>query len=143
MISGMPSNDVFDVIQMTKKYIRIKSRSLFDDKSIPLATSFFKGLKGAENVYTQHQPFLTKDILPDILKGRQRSDLNYLRQPETSATAKVIVFIVGGVTYEESCSIAMFNKDNGSNVVIGGTSILNYDLFMDSMKEACISSSNQ
>jgi len=30
----------------------------------------------------------------------------------------------------------MFNKDNGSNVVIGGTTLLNYDSFMESMKEA-------
>ena len=135
---GVAKKDVYDVIQMTNKYSRIKARSLFDDKSTPLATSFFKGLKGAENVYTQHQPFISKDLLPDIFRGRQRNDLNYLRQPE-SAPAKIIVYIIGGVTYEETRAIAMFNKDNGSNVVIGGTSILNYDSFMESMKNACIS----
>ena len=49
----------------------------------------------------------------------------------------MIVFVIGGVTYEESRAVAMFNKENGSNIVLGGTSILNYDSFMQSINEAC------
>jgi vacuolar protein sorting-associated protein 45 len=126
---------------MANKYGRIKSRFLFDDKSTPFSTNFFKGLKGAENVYTQHQPLITKELLPDLVKGKQRADLNYLRQPD--ATPKVIVFIIGGVTYEETRAVSLYNKENASNVVIGGTSILNYDSFMQSVRDACISQEQQ
>ena len=118
------------------KYSRIKSRHLFgDDSSSAFTQNFFKGLKGAENVYTQHEPLLTKTFLPDIIRGKQRPDFNYLRQVE--ATDKVIVFVIGGITYEESRAVAVFNKENGSNVVLGGTSILNYDSFIKSLDEAC------
>ena len=120
---------------MANKFSRLKSKHLFDDKSTPF--SIFKGLKGAENVYTQHEPLITKEILPDIVRGKQRSDMNYIRQPDV--TSKVILFFIGGITYEETRAVAMFNKNNGTNVVIGGTSILNYDTFMESMKESCIS----
>ena len=122
---------------MARKFSHLKSKYLFDDKSTQFSTIFFKGLKGAENVYTQHEPLITKEILPDIVRGKQRLDMNYLRQPEV--TSKVILFFIGGITYEETRAIAMFNKDNGTNVVIGGTSILNYDTFMESMKDSCIS----
>ena len=134
-VKGASRKEVYEVIQMVQKFSRVKSRFLFDDKSTPFAPSnFFKGLKGAENVYTQHQPLITKEILPDIIRGKQRSDFNYLRQAEP--TAKVIVFVIGGLTYEETRAVSMFNKDNGSNVVIGGTSILNYDDFMHLVHES-------
>ena len=45
--------------------------------------------------------------------------------------------MIGGITYEESRAVAMFNKENGSNVVLGGTSILNYDSYIKSINEAC------
>merc|ERR1719245_1083139 len=77
----------------------------------------------------------SKDLLPDFVRGRQRGEFNYLRQPE-NANPKIIVFFIGGVTYEETRSVAMFNKDNDANVVIGGTSILSYDAYMESMRDA-------
>jgi hypothetical protein len=36
--------------------------SLFEDKTHPFISSF--KLRGTENVYTQHRPFITKDLLP-------------------------------------------------------------------------------
>lgn len=141
-VKGVSRKDVYEVIQTMTKYSRIKSKYLFDEKSTPFnaATGFFKGLKGAENVYTQHQPLITKDLLPDIIRGRTRPDFKYLKPAEPCG--KVIVFVIGGITYEETRAVSMFNKDNASNVVIGGTSILNYDSFMHSVNEACCISSN-
>ena len=112
-----------------------KSKLLFDDKPLT-AANFFRGLKGAENVYTQHEPLITKELLPDIIRGRQRTDLTYLRTP-VEVPNKVIIYVIGGLTYEESRAVAMFNKDHGSNVIIGGTAILNFDSFMESMQETC------
>ena len=91
---------------------------------------------GAENVYTQHEPLITKELLPDIVRGRQRTDLTYLRTP-VEVPNKVILFMIGGVTYEETRAVATFNKDHGSNVVIGGTAIHNFDSFMANMQEVC------
>jgi len=56
------------------KYGRAKSTFLFEDKSNPFASTF--KVRGTENVYTQHRPLITKDILPDVLKGRQRSGIS-------------------------------------------------------------------
>jgi len=137
-VKGVSEKEVYDVIENVSKFSRIKSRYLFGDESSASAftPNFFKGLKGAENVYTQHQPLITKGFLPDIIRGKQRPDFNYLR-PQVEATDKVIVYVIGGITYEESRAVAMFNKENGSNVVLGGTSILNYDSYIKSINEAC------
>ena len=123
------------MIQLVNKYSQTKSKLLFDDKPLS-AANFFKGLKGAENVYTQHEPLITKELLPDIVRGRQRPDLTYLRTP-VEVPQKVILYIIGGVTYEETRAVSTFNKDHGSNVVIGGTAIHNFDSFMESMQEVC------
>ncbi len=139
-ISGIPKKEVYDVIQMTSKYGRIKSSLLFDKQSNPFTANFFKGLKGTENVYTQHQPLITKEMLPDIIRGRPRNDLNYLSQPE--AASKTVIFVIGGVTYEESRAVHLFNKEQRANVVLGGTSLLNFDEFLSSMREACESNEN-
>ncbi len=131
-IHGLPQKEVYDVIQMMNKYSRIKSRMLFDNSS----SNLLRNLKGIDNVFVQHQPLLTKEMLPDIIRGQMRPDLTYLSQPKKRG--RVVIFIVGGVTYEESRAVHIFNRDNGSNVVLGGTSILNYDEFVNSVKEACV-----
>ena len=51
---------------------------------------------------------------------------------------KIVIFFVGGVTYEETRAVYMANKDlPNCNVVIGGTSLLNFDSFLDEAKTAC------
>ena len=136
LISDVPRKEAYEVIEMTKKFSRHKSRYLFDDNSTPFSTNFFKGLKGVENVYTQHIPLITKEFLPDFVRGKKREDFHY-EKPPIDVPAKVILFFVGGITYEETRAVAMFNRDNGTNVVIGGTSILNFDNHMEFMREAC------
>lgn len=121
---------------MINKFSRIRSISLFEDKSTPF--NFMQGLRGTDNVYTQHRTFLAKDILPDIIKGRMRPDLEYLDGAVIDGTIRpVIVFMIGGITYEESRSVHVVNKEFGSNVVLGGTSVLNYDSFLKDLKLAC------
>ena len=134
--SGVPKKDVYDIIQMINKFSRIRSTSLFEDKSNPF--NFMQGLRGTDNVYTQHRTFLSKDILPDVIKGRIRQDLEYLDGVVVDGFIRpIVVFMVGGITYEESRSIHVFNKEFGSNVVIGGTSIINLDSFLEDLKIAC------
>jgi vacuolar protein sorting-associated protein 45 len=42
----------------------------------------------------------------------------------------VIVYIIGGVTYEESYHIQMMNKQ-GARIVLGGSHVHNFSSFMD------------
>ena len=109
-----------------------------------LTLSHFR-LRGTENVYTQHQPLITKEILPDIIKGRRRPDLKYLDDdafgiingPANGSDSnyipkKTVIFVIGGITYEETRAVYMANKElPNSNTIIGGTSLLNFDTFMD------------
>lgn len=100
----------------------------------------FQGLNGVENIYTQHTPLL-KDTIEDLIKGKLREnlyptmggdDISYGRRPQD-----VIVFIVGGVTYEESLCVHQINLANpGVRVVLGGTTVHNSASFMEEIKSA-------
>lgn len=91
-----------------------------------------------ENVYTQHAPLL-KDILEEIFKGRIQdhqypivgSELPPFRRPPH----QVIVFIIGGTTYEEALSVHNLNSST-CNVVLGGTTIHNSKSFLDEVLSA-------
>jgi vacuolar protein sorting-associated protein 45 len=49
----------------------------------------------------------------------------------------VIVFIIGGASYEESCLIHQMNKENpGVNIILGGTSVLNSNSFIEEVQIA-------
>lgn len=88
-------------------------------------------MKGVENVYTQHTCLL-KEILEDVFKGRPLdqmypligSELTFRRPPQ-----QVVVFIVGGATYEEALTIHTMNL-SGYRCILGGTTIHNSDSFI-------------
>jgi len=94
---------------------------------------------------------ITREILPDILKGKQRSDMKYLEDNtyevlnensngmETKQIPKkTVIFVIGGFTYEETRAVYMANKElPNSNTIIGGTGLLNFDAFVDEAKVAC------
>ena len=103
------------------------------------ASNRFKGLKGVENVYTQHSPLL-ESTLQNLIKGKLR-DQQY-PFVEGGGTTKdkpqdVIVFIVGGATYEEAKMVAGMNASTpGVRVVLGGTSIHNASTFLEEVEDA-------
>ena len=124
------------------KYGSLGGRSSYSaEKPNPIAMTkkFFKGLKGVENVYTQHTPQL-KEILDDLFKGRlSESEFPYAGSSVMSERpCDVMVFIVGGTTYEEVAYVASLNASNPSaRVLLGGTSILNFSSFCDEVRAAC------
>lgn len=99
----------------------------------------FKGLKGVENVYTQHSPRL-EATLQDMIKGR----LNQQSYPfvEGGGSTKdkpqdIIVFMVGGTTYEEAKMVAQVNASSpGVRVVLGGTTVHNSTTFLEEVEDA-------
>ncbi|GFZ09906.1 vacuolar protein sorting 45 [Actinidia rufa] len=90
-----------------------------------IARNMARGLKGVENVYTQHQPLLYQ-TMESIVKGRLRDvDCPFIGN-HFSAGQDVIIFIVGGTTYEESRSVALQNATNsGIRFILGGSALLN------------------
>lgn len=99
----------------------------------------FKGLKGVENVYTQHTTVL-ENTLQNLIKGKLREQQYPFVEGGGSTRDKpqdIIVFMVGGATYEEAKAVASINAVTpGVRVVLGGTTIHNSGTFLDEVEEA-------
>lgn len=99
----------------------------------------FKGLKGVENVYTQHSPLL-ETTLQNLIKGKLR-DQRYPFVDGGGTTRDkpqdIIVFFIGGATYEEAKMVAGINASTpGVRVVLGGTIIHNASTFLEEVDQA-------
>jgi len=133
-----------DNIRLVKALLQIggakkRKSDLFGSDPVAVTKRFIKGLKGVENIYTQHTPWLNY-IVEDLVKGKlkeaqfpyfiQGAEPNY-RPPE------VIVFVLGGITYEESLAIHNINRaENRLCVVLGGTAMYNTSIFLEDIKAA-------
>ena len=114
------------------------------DGNSPFSTfrdSFNKNLniKGVQNVYTQHSPRL-ENTLQNLIKGRLK-ELQYPFLEGGGHTRDkpqdIIVFMVGGTTYEEAKCVAMVNASvPGVRVVLGGTSVHNSSTFLEEVEDA-------
>lgn len=78
-----------------------------------------RGLAGVDNVLTQHQPLLT-NVLDQLARGKlSRGTFPFVgAEPPQGKFSTVIVFYVGGVTYEEAAKVAQIN--NGQLPIGGG-----------------------
>lgn len=113
---------------------------LFESASIfSGARDRFKGLKGVENVYTQHSPRLEL-TLQNLIKGRLREQQFPFVDGGGTTRDKpqdIVVFMVGGVTYEEAKMVAQVNASSpGVRVVLGGTSVHNSTTFLEEVEDA-------
>ena len=98
-----------------------------------------KGLKGVENVYTQHSPRL-EVTLQNLVKGKLKEQQYPFVEGGGTTRDKaqdIIVFIVGGATYEEAKVVAQMNASSpGARVVLGGTAIHNSTTFLGEVDDA-------
>ncbi|KAK7934945.1 Vacuolar protein sorting-associated protein [Apiospora marii] len=112
---------------------------IFEGGGIFSGARAIKGLKGVENVYTQHSPHL-ETTLQNLIKGRLR-DQQY-PFVEGGGTTKdkpqdIVVFMIGGTTYEEAKMVAGMNASSpGIRVVLGGTTIHNAATFLEEVDDA-------
>ncbi|KAG7879388.1 hypothetical protein KL925_003500 [Ogataea polymorpha] len=91
------------------------------------------------NVYMQHSPRL-KQVLMKLFKNKLNTKNYALLKPngleayagnDKIPDQELVIFIVGGVTYEEARLVAELNQLNpGLKIVIGGTHILDSDTFI-------------
>mmetsp|Transcript_18589 Transcript_18589/g.56139 ORF Transcript_18589/g.56139 Transcript_18589/m.56139 type:complete len:583 (+) Transcript_18589:324-2072(+) len=123
---------------------------LFSDKTVSsrLKGMAMKTVKGVENVYTQHTPLLTT-TLESVARGRlPHIDFPRLGGGDTSPTAAkpprlVVVFIVGGSTYEEARAVAEANAAGekghgwsaGMRIILGGTGVATSKTFVQQLRE--------
>ncbi|KAK9134596.1 hypothetical protein Syun_013926 [Stephania yunnanensis] len=103
-----------------------------------IARNMARGIKGVENVYTQHQPLLFQ-TMESITRGRLR-DVDYPfvgSHFQQGRPHEVVIFVVGGTTYEEARSVALYNATNsGTRFILGGSAILNSNRFLKDLEEA-------
>ena len=89
------------------------------DSLLAMGRSALKGLKGIENVYMQHAPHLSQ-TLENLFRGKLR-ETSYpfiegaginagLQRPQD-----VIIFIIGGTTFEEARTVALLNEASSNN----------------------------
>ena len=112
---------------------------LFESSSIfSGARDRFKGLKGVENVYTQHSPRLEL-TLQNLIKGRLRDQQFPFVEGGGTTRDKpqdIVVFMIGGVTFEEAKMVAQVNASSpGVRVVLGGTSVHNSITFLEEVED--------
>lgn len=105
---------------------------------VAFTKKFFKDLKGIENVYTQHKPLL-HTILDQLLKGKLReAAYPYLGTGQLKDRPQdIIMFIIGGTTYEEALCVHQFNKSSpGVRIILGGTHVHNFKSFCQEVEMA-------
>lgn len=73
-------------------------------------------MKGVENVFTQHEPYVSQ-LVDQAAKGKLSDALfpisDYV-QPSTRYD-NIIVFMIGGLTYEESAFAQAYNQKRAQN----------------------------
>lgn len=118
----------------------VRSGDLFQNKSwiTQAKSAVTKGFKGVDNVYTQHKSLLAT-IIDQLMKGKLK-ETSYPFAEGTGryaaaskeAPSRAVVFVVGGVTFEEARDVADANRslDGGRGVVLGGTTIHNSRSFL-------------
>lgn len=129
---------IIDVL-LTFSGASARQEELFDDDGslFSKARSGIKGLKGVENVYTQHRPHLEQTLL-DLTKSRLSTSLfPFIGVESRDRPQEIIVCVVGGVTYEEAKIVREINTSvPGVRVVLGGTSIVNSRQFVVGLEQA-------
>jgi len=146
---GVPP-DMVNLVSVMLRYGGSKSRGpgLYGDPNNimgNLTKSFMTSVQGVQNVYAQHVPVLM-DTIQSIMKGKLRRDthpfvpgsVKTVRgvSPEDLIPDEIIVFIVGGVTYEEGTKISEFNEANKGKVrvILGGSTVHNSTSFLEELK---------
>ena len=113
---------------------------LFESSSIfSGARDRFKGLKGVENVYTQHSPRL-ESTLQNLIKAKLKEQQYPFIEGGGTTRDKpqdIMVFIIGGATYEEAKMVAQINASfPGVRVVLGATTVHNATTFLEEVVDA-------
>jgi vacuolar protein sorting-associated protein 45 len=147
---GVPP-DMVSLISVMLRYGGSKSRGpgLYGDQHnimSKMTKSFMTSVQGVQNVYAQHVPLLMETV-QSIVKGKLRRDTHPFVPgsiklnspgvpPENVIPSDVIIFMVGGVTYEEGTKVDEFNQANKGRiqVILGGSTVHNSTSFLEELR---------
>ncbi|XP_014247541.1 vacuolar protein sorting-associated protein 45 [Cimex lectularius] len=140
---GVPENMckmVDEIIYYSLQDSDSSANLVSQEKVAKITKRFFKDLKGVENVFTQHVPTL-KETLEELIKGRLKENVfPFLGStPPTRRVQDIIVFMIGGVTYEESLCVYQLNKSSnfgGVQILLGGSTVHNTESFLEEVSAA-------
>jgi len=119
----------------------MRAGDLFGNKSMltVMKKQLHRQVKGVQNVYTQHSPFLAQ-TLEAVAKGTLSEATHPYLGPELSiaqkkrAPTEIFVFMLGGATYEEARCVGEMNAANpGVKIVLGGTTMHSGDTFLEEL----------
>ncbi|XP_065210000.1 vacuolar protein sorting-associated protein 45 [Planococcus citri] len=135
---------IHKVIEYGSKQSHLNDNFGTQEAVIQITKRIFKDLQGVENIYTQHTPLL-KETVEDLLRGKLKENnfpfLNSFDIPNTRPS-DVIVFIVGGTTYEESLAIHQLNCTfPNARIILGGSMIHNSTSFLKEVESAIVDTS--
>lgn len=150
------NNPIFkNFITILLKYCGQKSRMSGDDGNVfnkiggsttaaNHVAALFSNISGnnnSDNAFMQHQPRLF-NILDKVIKGKLNvNENNFVNVGKNVIEGKIppreiVVFIVGGVCYEEARLVNELNKNtDGIRIVLGGTHTLNSKTFIENLKD--------
>lgn len=156
MKKGGVSSDSVDLLKVMLRFAGSKSRGpgLYGENHNIMAKmtkSFMTNVQGVQNVYSQHVPLLM-DTVNALLKGKLRTDTHpYVPgttprsaksgiPPETLIPNEIIIYMVGGVTYEEGTKVAEFNETNKGRIqiILGGSTVHNSTSFLEELKTTAL-----
>ena len=114
------------------------------DITSKLMKSFMSSVQGVSNVYSQHSPVLM-DTIEGVVKGKLRGETHPLILPggvtsynveNMALPQEILIFMVGGATYEESTKVSQFNQANNGKVrvILGGSTVHNSTSFLEELK---------
>jgi len=115
---------------------RFRTGDLFNNESTSSRLmSALKGLKGVENIYTQHTPYLDKILGNALANSLSQANYPFVDRGRGGVPTNILVFIVGGATYEEAMLVRSKSKGR-TNILLGGSCIHNSRTFMADVHNA-------
>jgi len=124
MMDGGVPPDMVDLMDIILRYAgeKVRGPGLFGSHDVisKMTKNFMSSVQGVSNVYAQHVP-LVIDTINGIVRNRLK---------------EILIFMLGGITYEEATKVYEFNQTNtyGVKVVLSGSTVHNSTSFLDELK---------
>lgn len=145
---GVPP-DMVDLVNTMLRYggVKVRGPGLYGDGSGNIMTkmtkNFMTTVQGVSNVYSQHIPVLM-DTIQAVVRGKLKTETHPFvsggagrgPQPEAVIPEEILIFVAGGVTYEEATKVSEFNDSNSGKirVILGGSTVHNSTSFLEELK---------
>lgn len=127
-----------EFIKQLREFTLSKPQNPLDETVQQVTRMIVQGVKGVDNVLTQFKPRLNK-VIEDIRKGYKLREADFAfcgERYKEEPPKRIIIFMVGGSTYDEALVVDHFNRTTNTEIILGGTSVHNFQSFMDEVRQA-------